>query len=286
MRRNKVVAVLIFFTAIIISDSLNTSHKVAGYDTGPPAGFCGAPGEGGVTCAICHTGPVPTFTPGMITSNVPADGYVPGNTYSFTACVQRPGHVKFGFEISPQDSFGSPLGELIDMNPETQIVGTGNYISHTLPGTYNNGIDSVIWTFDWTAPNAGTGVVNFYGAFNITDSNNSNNHDTILTSILSVPENIFLDASDVASVINNIIVFPNPASDYFNVDFNLASAKNIGIKLYDLGGRISELTEQIKMVPGNYSKRISIPDSYSSGIYYLAVSVDEKLFFKKIIVER
>ena len=102
------------------------------------------------SCTFCHTGTA-TTNPGMITSNVPLSGYMPGNTYTITATVTQASRVKFGFEISPQSSTGALLGTMIATSPtETKIIGTGKWITHRLAGTAGTGTRT--WTFDWTAP--------------------------------------------------------------------------------------------------------------------------------------
>ena len=65
---------------ICISDLLSPAHSNAG---GAPIGKTGSPGDGS-NCTGCHSG-VATTSAGLITSNVPVTGYIPGNTYTITA---------------------------------------------------------------------------------------------------------------------------------------------------------------------------------------------------------
>src|SRR5690349_22876987 len=149
--------------ACIVLDAVN--NRVDSHTSGAPAMCTGSPGDGGATCKNCHAGPTPTTQAGMITSNIPAAGYSPGQTYTITATVSRNGHTKFGFEISPQSPTGTLLGTLIVTNStEMQLVGSGKYITHKSAGV--TGTNSRTWVFNWTAPAAGTGNVTFYGAFN------------------------------------------------------------------------------------------------------------------------
>src|SRR5689334_114569 len=126
MKTNYRIAIAVFSAVLlfILIDAVNnSSHSSSG---GAPAGRTGSPGDGNLTCALsgCHLpGPTPATMTGWITSNVPASGYVPGNTYTITATATRPNHVRFGFEISPQNSIGTLLGSLLITNTtETQIV--------------------------------------------------------------------------------------------------------------------------------------------------------------------
>lgn len=189
MSKNKKI-IFSFFAAIValmITDAYN--NNVSSNGSGAPAGRTGSPGDGGLTCAIagCHSGPTPATQAGWITSNIPGTGYVPGITYNIIATATRANHTKFGFEISPQSLTGTLLGTLIDTSTQTQLVGASKYITHTSSGTTGtNGFHT--WAFNWTAPAIGTGNVTFYGAFNVTNSNNASSLDTIYLSTRLISE--------------------------------------------------------------------------------------------------
>ncbi len=127
------------------------------YPDGAPPAKTGSPGDGGL-CTECHGGSGST-TAGLITSNIPTGGYVPGTTYTITATNPLSGTAKMGFEVSPQNISGTQLGTLI-AGPGNQLVGSDKYVTHLLANNTTN-----TWTFSWVAPAAGTGAVTFYGAF-------------------------------------------------------------------------------------------------------------------------
>jgi hypothetical protein len=193
--RNSVKKIL-FLTVIamvmfIINDAMqNRAHTSS---AGAPAGRTGSPGDG-ANCTGCHAGS-PVTQAGLITSNIPAGGYTPGQTYQITGTVTSPGRTKFGFQISPQSPSGTLLGTLVNATPSlTQIIGNNKYITHTAAGNQgSNG--SHTWTFNWTAPAAGTGNVTFYGAFNATNNNSSSSGDIIFLSTLAVQECIIATPS-------------------------------------------------------------------------------------------
>lgn len=68
-----------------------------------------------------------------------------------------------------------------------QLNGSGKYITHTVVTT-QTGTNSRTWTFQWTAPAAGTGTVTFYAAMNATNSSNSSAGDMIYSSNLVLAE--------------------------------------------------------------------------------------------------
>ncbi len=139
-------------TAIILSSGYTIM-----YPTGAPAAKTGSPGDG-ANCTECHGGTA-TTTPGQITSNIPAGGYVPGITYQITATNPLTNAGKMGFEVSPQNAAGAQKGTLV-AGSGSQLVGGTKYVTHTNANTTNN-----TWTFSWIAPAAGSGAVTFYGAF-------------------------------------------------------------------------------------------------------------------------
>ncbi len=143
---------------IIFSASIILFSSYSGmYPNGAPVGVTGSPGDGS-NCTSCHGGTA-TTTVGLITSNIPASGYIAGQTYQITATNTLTGSGKFGFEVSPQNVGGTQLGTLV-AGSGSKLVGGSKYVTHS------NATSSLsTWTFSWIAPVAGTGVVTFYGAF-------------------------------------------------------------------------------------------------------------------------
>ncbi len=175
--------VAITVTAMFFTNATQQAHTNT---SGGPSGLTGSPGDG-ATCTNCHSGPTPIPVSGWITSNIPAGGYTPGTTYTITATATRNNHSKFGFEVSPQNVAGTKKGTLILTNTtQTQLVGSGAYITHTSSGV--SGTNTKSWSFNWTAPVAGTGAVNFYGAFNVTNNSGTSLGDTMFLSTLPVVE--------------------------------------------------------------------------------------------------
>jgi hypothetical protein len=121
-----------------------------------PYYYTGSPSDAH-SCASCH-GNASNVT-GWITSNIPAAGYIAGTTYQITATNTVSGSGKYGFEVSPQSISGILLGTLAP-GTNSKLVGSGKWITQS---TASNSVSA--WTFNWTAPAAGTGSVTFYGSF-------------------------------------------------------------------------------------------------------------------------
>ncbi len=185
MKYKLLISVAVFAIAAILIDFKKEAHgKVNGADPG----YSGSPADG-ATCANanCHN-TTATASAGWIASNIPVTGYVPGTTYTITATATQAALVRYGFEISPQNTAGNLIGTMV-VGTGTQLVGGGKYITHTNAGTTGT-TGSHTWTFTWIAPPSGTGAFTFYGAFNCTNNDTHDTGDQIHTSTLAVTEDV------------------------------------------------------------------------------------------------
>jgi len=178
----KKLKLIIALTAFVFAAQHIFMNQLMSYTNGPPAGRCGAPGDGGTTCISCHgAGASSTGKTVSITSNIPTAGYTAGTTYTITVTMTVAGgtSIKCGFQMSPQTTSGVLLGTLIATSSQTSIV-SNKYIQHNGNGVYSsNGVKT--WTFDWTAPAAAVTATSttFYGAFNFTNGSGSSVGDYI-----------------------------------------------------------------------------------------------------------
>jgi hypothetical protein len=251
-------------------------NSVYAYASGAQAGYSGSPGDNN-NCTSCHSGTAVSLN-GLITSDIPVSGYLPGNTYTITATITTTGVVKFGFEISAQNTAGSKRGTLVITNStQTQLVGSGKYITHKLAGTGGSS-GSKTWTFNWTAPILGSGDVTFYGAFNSTNNDGTNNGDHITLSEMLVHENTLTTSFHEPLADAAIAVFPNPASSFINITPVSGSFINL-VSIFDLTGK-KVLDETIT---NNDVISLDI-QSLKAGVYILMMNADGKVLTRKIVV--
>ncbi len=258
---------------ILLTSELN-------YSTGSPGGRTGSPGDGGNTCTECHGGTA-NFQEGWITSNIPVDGYTPGETYTITATGSHSGVGKFGFEITSEDEAAQKVGTIIVTNAdENQLVNGNTSITHKSAGTMPSG-NSKTWMFDWTAPAEGTGNVTFYGAFNAANGNGNNTGDVIYTSSLAVPEaSSSTTGTDEEFLTKNIKLYPNPANEIINVDLAGIEFKISRLYLFNTNGvEVREIIPDKKTV---YRMDIA---NLEAGIYYLVINLENKKAITKQIVK-
>ncbi|MFY9308040.1 MAG: choice-of-anchor V domain-containing protein [Bacteroidia bacterium] len=234
--------------------------------TGAPAGNTGSPGDG-TNCTSCHTGS-PSTQAGLITSTVPNTGYVPGQTYTITGSITASGKTKFGFQISPQNTAGVLKGTMaITNSTNTQLVSSGKYVTHKFAGTsFPSG--TATWSFDWTAPAAGSGDVTFYGSFNATNSNSTTTGDAITLSSLVVPENLSTGIEALAASVS-VAVYPNPFVDDVFIKNSANEAAMMDVSVIDINGKVVKSVSQLKsgasvnlqeLATGVYTVRIETPE--------------------------
>lgn len=248
------------------------STPAIGFSDGAPAGRTGSPGDG-VTCAAsgCHSGAPVTPVTDWITTDIPSAGYMAGSTYIITATLDKPGHSRFGFEISPQDVGGTLLGTLTATSLETKLVGS-KYITHDGTKGGTTGTDMKTWTFDWTAPATGNGPVTFYGAFNAAGGATTAFGDSIFTSSTVVSEDpTTVGIEEVASA--NITVYPNPVADNLNV----SNAAGGIVTITDANGKV---INTVQAVSNNEAVDVS---ALAPGIYLVSVQTENGTVTKKII---
>jgi len=239
--------------------------------SGSPGGHTGSPGDGGVTCTQCHGGTA-IVQAGWITSNIPAQGYAPGSTYTITATGTHPGVVRFGMEVTSEISSGTKAGTFIATTPsQNQVIAGGNAITHTASGFTPSG-NSKTWTFDWTAPQTGSGTVTFYGAFNAANGNGGTSGDVIYTSSYSVNESIATGLAEASAA--QLSLYPVPASGSLNILLPHSNAR------YDLSDLSGQAVRQGTLVDG---KAVVDVSGLPGGLYFLQVEGAAKQSSKVVI---
>lgn len=286
--KNRITALIVLsITAgLIIAGSY--SNPAYTKINGAPSGYCGSMAHS-ATCTGCHSGGPNTVQAGWITSTIPSTGYVPGTTYTITCTPVYAGRTTFGFEATCENSMGTKKGTFIITNTaQTKSISSGVYVTHTSGGITSTIPGSKTWSFNWTAPAAGTGNVTFYGAFLCANGNGNESGDFTYKANLPVIEDLTTGISDnqLANNTNDVSVFPNPIADNFNVSYKATEQGRVEIKLLDLQGRlITPLMSETK-APGEYQNNFKIPFNLNSGIYFLEISTETNNIVKRILVQQ
>jgi Secretion system C-terminal sorting domain len=272
---------ILFASAVLVAGMFtfaDYSGPAHGNKNGAPAGRTGSPGDGSNCSVGCHTGQSVTAALNAIQTSVPSTGYVPGQTYTVFATINSVGAVRYGFEISPQNTAGAQKGTMtVTTAGLTQLVGSGKYMTHTSSSVDFAG-GTAAWTFNWTAPAVGSGPVTFYGAFNITNSSNTSSGDMIKTDAVTVQENT-TGIDEVTAFSNQIDLFPNPASNIISFKSDVINFNStINLNIFDINGKM------VKRFEKQNATNIDI-DDLQSGYYVLRVETDKGIAIKKLIKE-
>lgn len=269
-RKSTLIAFSIVFAGIFYASLNNNAFT---NPEGAPIRTSGSPVDGNGTCANsgCHTGIQVTNKTNLLTSNIPAEGYTPGTKYTITAKTNSAvNRTVFGFQASPQSTTGSLLGTMTITNPtETRLVGSGKYITHTASGiTGANGQKS--WSFDWTAPAAGSGTVTFYACFNNANGNGGTSGDSIIRSNLVIQEKVVsnVNVDKLSSLGFN--VYPMPVVSKLNIDNNHKVYVE-SLQIFDLNGRLV-LNRELE-TDGNIKIDLS---ELNAGTYIVNISANGK----------
>jgi Secretion system C-terminal sorting domain/Reeler domain len=271
---------VVVFTTIFIGSIINPA--ITDPD-GSPNARTGSPGDGGNTCAIsgCHTGIQVSTRSGLITSNIPSEGYTGGVKYTFTLTAKTAtNRNKFGFQISPQSQVGSTIGTMTVTNAsQTKLTGGGKYLTHTLAGNAGSNGQKT-WSFDWTAPTAGTGAVTFYACFNYANGDGGSSGDSIIKSTYVVNEKVAIGISNTKFSSLGFSVYPLPANEFFNLR-NEKAMPISNIYIYDLNARL------VKTIAVDSSEEIRVETSeLNAGVYVIRLEHKGILFASsKIVVQ-
>jgi hypothetical protein len=274
IKKITILTSILFVVGMAIDGLYNQAHTNS---SGALPGRVGAPADNGLTCAAsgCH-GATPQNASNLFAVGVPAAGYNPGQTYLVQVNFSGTGNK--GFQISPQTVAGALQGELINVTTSgssgTQTVGSGKYVTHTLPQSGPSGS----WTFQWKAPAAGTGPVTFYGAF-------VNGRNTGLRlSQQVVQENLAASVADNGKL-KNFRIYPNPVTDKVTVSYTLERNEKVNIKIFDITGRQSMQLLNSNEEAGEQQHVFEVKQSLAAGVYFIHVEAGSKRFSQKMLVK-
>ncbi|NOZ46475.1 MAG: T9SS type A sorting domain-containing protein, partial [Chlorobi bacterium] len=155
----------------------------------------------------------------------------------------------------------------------------------TLLFTYENGPVwfSLVNNNDWTATLSGTPTANDIGTYFVTISlsNGGTQSITQFYSLLVIPSNI----SSISKNAKQIIIFPQPATDYIKVQFNIVNKEQGLFKIYNSAG---QLIQQHILKPENFNTHNAINiklNNLKPGIYFYKFEQDKFQQTGKLIIK-
>ena len=254
------------------------------------AGYTGSPGE--VTCNTtnCHNSFVLNSGDGTIgtTSTMINWIYEPSTNYTISIKVAKPGVSLFGFGVEILTSSNDNAGTIVVTDTvHTQLKSrfVNGIIRKNIVHKLNGGAsqDSVTFSFNWTAPNTGSGTLTMYFIGNATNANGNVNGDYIYNS-----SQIIMPSGE--NNIENIIsaypftVYPNPAGTNISLHYYLQKNEVVSIKLYDMRGSLVYLLTKSNHFAGENNELIFLPSECHSGLYLLSIESPSGRESRKLII--
>lgn len=252
-----------------------------------PTGISGKTGaNGGPTCTQCHGGNVNTGGGYIyIKTDIPNFKYQLGKEYNITVTIEDSNAVKYGLDFTAIKSGDtSKVGTLAPLFGTTRLL--KGEITHIEPST------SKTFNFIWTAPTTATSVgpannVTFYVAGLAANGNGHNTGDLVYATNRVVS----LDPSqsnvkETHAAINNLSVYPNPATSFINVSYTLDKSKLVVIKLMALNGQLIADLLLEKQDAGLQSKVFQLPENVSAGLYLINIQAEGVEVYNKIVIKK
>ena len=188
MKKYLLILPLTIMLAIIFYPATSNSKG-----TGSPGGKTNSKIDG-QNCTVCHQGNINSAIAEIyITSDIPIIGYVIGNTYTITLTGIKTNCIKFGFELTAE-SGTYKSGKFLITDNTTKLVNANNAVTHKSSGT--SGSTTKIWTMDWTPTSSSSENTTFYASLMFANGNGNYNGDNVVTTSLSVNEEIISSVSD------------------------------------------------------------------------------------------
>ena len=184
------------------------------FSSGPPSNFCADPPSFN-NCTACHSSFLLDSGAGSVTIGAP-ERYVPGNTYNIDVSVADPAAMRWGFQLTALDRNGQQAGAMSTNQPgviQIQAGGGREWVNHDSGGTAQGTPNGHTWTFQWTAPAAGTGVVSFYAVGNAANDAQGSGGDYIYSTGRSSVEDL-PGAPPITAVLQPQTVFPSRGNNF------------------------------------------------------------------------
>lgn len=259
--------------------------QAVSYSSGPPAGNAGAPGNGTCASAGCHNSFGLNTGSGQLSleTNIPQEGFLPGEKYTVTVKMVQAGSSIFGFQTLPYGETAKEGIGMIDLTDtdrtRTITSSSGTYAEQTKIGSAAT--DSAVWSFDWIAPtDKGTGDVTIYTASLAGNGNGNRQGDRVYTAQLQVFENPTASLDQLNEIATGNL-YPNPTADILSLDLELQESTPIRWSISDLQGRIWQ-TGETSTLASSWNTQFDLTE-LPAGLYQLEIKTASGRWREKIV---
>ena len=183
---------------------------------------------------------------------------------------------------------GLPAGVHYQTPVSAQYI-VANVIEQTTPLSPDSGTGGrgTIYaeSFGWTAPVTGTGTVSLWGVLNAVNFNGSaDGADLWNVQHLVITEDTTATTVNSITDVNGTLtlnIFPNPASDFAQLEIANATSGSYHLNVYDSEGR-QVIKHELEVTGDLYKTEINTAD-WTSGIYFVKISNDETVKVLKMV---
>lgn len=278
---------LLIGSSLIALLSIMNTGTVNSKQGNPPAGNAGDPvTNSSCVSGGCHGGQVGaanannlTLTIGTGTPTDPLDNsfvYTPGQQYNIGFLINA-FTGRYGFQIVALNSSNTQAGTMTVSNAATTKInssGGRQYMGHLNASSTKN------WTFKWTAPAAGTGLVTFYYAFATEDTDGNPGSNVIYKGNVSI-EPLLSSVENISDKLEALNIYPNPVENELGISFNMLKAENLKAELYSIDGQVSKGLMNEELSAGIFSRTFNV-NELPTGIYLLKLQTGNATVTKKI----
>ena len=234
---------------------------------GSIGGYTGAPSDG-KNCGNCHPNNVRPAANWVQVTNLPADGFTPGDTLDITLQANQNGMKNAGFEMRAEDALKNQIGSFVLIDAVKTRTTNFNSVTHTDDGHETN-TGSISWNVRLAVPQNAPDTFKLYTCFNL-NNGGYGNKDSSRTNVVT------LYKSPIGNYANNqkaaAHVFPNPTYQTLNFE-GIGKAERI--EVYDMNGKL--------VLSTSFKKVISL-DGLNEGMYFVKVrNHTQDLLVKRIV---
>jgi len=283
----------IFVLGILAFLSMGSSAGRAGSQNW---GNTGAPGDqmaGGQprTCISCHgTSAAVQVTIGLemmdAGGNVITGEYKPDETYGMKVALNTAmgSPLAYGFQMlglnAAVDENGPEASNYSNPSANVQIATASftdrTYVEQLSPSSTPE------FTFDWTAPAAGSGPITFYLCGNGVNLNMSTSGDNAACTKIELAEDLTASTNQISGV-SSMLLSPNPSNGDFVISIKNTEAVNGRLMIRDLSGK-QHYSAPLSIAAGESIQQIDF-DAPAAGLYFVQISTDKGLRTEKLIVQ-
>ena len=249
------------------------------------AGKVGSPGEN--RCTECHSTFAINSGAGSIQlrTGMTNNEYVPGQVYTFVFKVAYPGRSLFGMGLEALTSANTNAGTftMTTNKTTTKNATIGTTSRRSVVHTFNGGAsaDSMLFTFNWTAPDSGT--VTFYYCGVASNSSASTAGDYVYSGSMVVNP-VSTTGIEEISGISGLTASPNPANDRISVAFTAKNSERVTLSLYELSGKLVREEVLSPQIGQCTSVEWSGLDKLAKGTYVLGLRSGDNVQTKRIVL--